>query len=217
VEQARECADPPCPPTPMTDSTSHPPLLQPWLRQAVTGDAAAVDALLRHFGARLTILTRRMLGSFERVKRWADTDDVLQNALLRLLGALREVRPATPREFLALATLQIRRELLDLARHFYGPEGIGANHDSQGNRDSRHPGAAEPADHSHEPSSLAQWTELHQQIDALPDEEREVVGALFYQGLSQAEAAAVLQMSLRTLQRRWHGALVKLHRVWTAG
>jgi RNA polymerase sigma factor (sigma-70 family) len=200
----------------MTDSASQPSLMQKWLGQAVNGDAAATDALLRHFSARLTLLTHKMLGSFERVKRWADTDDVLQNALVRLLGALRDVRPATPREFIALATLQIRRELIDLARHFYGPQGLGANYDSQGNRDSGLAGHAEAVDLSHEPSTLAQWTELHQQIGALPDEEREVVGLLFYQGMSQAEAAAMLQMPLRTLQRRWHDALIKLHRVWTA-
>jgi RNA polymerase sigma factor (sigma-70 family) len=208
---------PPRPLTPMTDATSQPSLVQQWLPQAIAGDAAATDALLRHFSARLTALTRRMLGSFERVKRWADTDDVLQNALVRLLGALREVRPATPRDFLALATLQIRRELLDLARHYYGPHGIGTHHDSNARRDSQERGIAEPADNSHDPGALAQWTELHRQIDALPAEEREVVGLLFYQGLSQAEAATVLDMPLRTLQRRWHDALVKLHRVWTAG
>jgi RNA polymerase sigma-70 factor (ECF subfamily) len=200
----------------MTDFNSQQTLMQELLRQAVAGDEVAVDALLRHSTARLGSLTRRMLGSFDRVKRWADAEDVLQNAMMRLLVALREVRPATPRDFLALATLQIRRELLDLARQFYGPHGIGAHHDSGMNGDSQRPGA-EKSDISHEPCSLAQWTELHQQIDALPDEEREVVGLLFYQGLSQAEAAEVLQMSLRTLQRRWHDALCKLHRVWNMG
>jgi len=201
----------------MTDSANQQTVMQERLEQAIAGDAAAVDALLRHFGARLNVLTRRMLGSYERVKRWADTEDVLQNALVRLLASLREVRPATPREFLALATLQIRRELIDQARHFYGPQGMGAHHDSQAQRGSAQAAALEPADTSHEPSALAHWTELHEQIGALPDEEREVVGLLFYQGLSQPEAAAVLQMPLRTLQRRWHDALVKLHRVWTLG
>src|SRR5882724_9605128 len=139
----------------MTDSSSLQTLMQEHLQQAVAGDAAAVDALLRHFGDRLNVLTRRMLGSYERVKRWADTDDVLQNALVRLLGALREVRPATPREFMALATLQIRRELIDQARHFYGPQGMGAHHDSQGQRDSAPASGGDPADTSHEPSALA--------------------------------------------------------------
>ncbi|MBI1831938.1 MAG: sigma-70 family RNA polymerase sigma factor [Planctomycetes bacterium] len=178
---------------------------------AVAGDQAAIDALLRQYSERLTLLTRRMLGDFKRVRRWAETDDVLQNALLRLVAAIRSVKPTTSRDFLALATLQIRRELIDLARHYYGPAGLGANHESQGADDSN---KADPADVRHEPSSLAQWTELHQQIDALPEEERDVVGLLFYQGLSQAEAAEVLGISLRTVQRRWHDALCKLHRVW---
>ncbi|MBM4070546.1 MAG: sigma-70 family RNA polymerase sigma factor [Planctomycetes bacterium] len=198
----------------MTDSQGQATLTSRLLSQAVAGDTAAVEALLRHNGARLTALTRRMLGDFQRVRRWAETGDVLQSALVRLLTALRDVKPATPREFLALATLQIRRELLDLARKFYGPEGIGANQDSHAPGDSRGPGPPEKSDLSHEPSSLAQWSELHEQIDALPVEEREVVDLLFYQGMSQAEAAEVLDTSLRTLQRRWHTALCKLHRVW---
>lgn len=186
----------------------HPSLIQDLLPRASAGDPAALDALLRHCGDRFTALTRRMLGDFRRVRRWAETDDVLQNALLRLVKALRDVKPATPRDFLALASLQIRRELIDLARRCYGPQGIGANHESTPHL------APDPADGRDEPSSLAQWTELHEQIDALPDEEREVVGLLFYQGVTQAEAAEVLNMPLRTVQRRWHDALLKLHRVW---
>ena len=201
---------------PMLDANSRQLTTQCLLRRAAAGDEAAVDALLRHSCDRLTRLTRRMLGDFRRVKRWADTEDVLQNALLRLLGALRAVKPQTPRDFLALATLQIRRELIDMARRFYGPEGIGANHDSAA-ADAPHPGAEGRADARHEPSSLAQWRELHQQIDALPDDEREVVGLLFYQGLPQAEAAELLGVSVRTVQRRWHVALCKLHRVWDGG
>src|SRR4051812_14127242 len=171
------------PPVPMIDSPSQQALIQQLLPRAVAGDEDAIDALLRHNCERLTSLTRRMLGDFRRVRRWTETADVLQNALLRLVSALREVKPQTSREFLALATLQIRRELLDLARKFFGPQGMGANQDSAAALGS--PGARpeDKADLSHEPSSLAQWSELHQQIDALPDEAREVVGLLFYQGL----------------------------------
>jgi len=142
---------------------------------------------------------------------------VLQNALLRLVSALREAKPQTSREFLALAALQIRRELLDLARQFYGPHGMGANQDSVAGAGSQAPTPEDKADLSHEPCSLAQWTELHQHIDALPEEEREIVGLIFYQGLSQAEAAEVLGVSVRTVQRRWHAALCQLHGVWSDG
>jgi RNA polymerase sigma-70 factor (ECF subfamily) len=198
----------------MTESNSRGTLTQQLLPAAVAGDEAAVDALLRHSRDRLLTLTRRMLGDFRRVRRWTDSEDVLQNALVRLLNTLRDVKPRTPRDFLALATLQIRRELIDLVRHYYGPEGIGAHHDSAAPEEAQHPGLGNRRDGGQDPASLAQWRELHQQIDALPEEEREVVGLLFYQGLSQAEAAELLGVSVRTVQRRWHVALCKLHRVW---
>jgi RNA polymerase sigma-70 factor (ECF subfamily) len=60
---------------------------------------------------------------------------------------------------------------------------------------------------------MAQWTEVHELIDRLADEDREIIGLLFYQGLSQAEASEVLNVSVRTVQRRWHDALCKLHRI----
>jgi RNA polymerase sigma-70 factor (ECF subfamily) len=203
-------------PVPMTDSDSQPSMVRRFLPQAIAGDEAALDALLRYNCDRLTSLTRRMLGDFRRVRRWTETADVLQNALLRLVGALREAKPQTSREFLALAALQIRRELLDLARQFYGPHGMGANQESAA-AGPEAPPPEEKGDLSHEPCSLAQWTELHQQIDALPDEEREVVGLLFYQGLSQAEAAEMLNVCVRTVQRRWHAALCTLHGAWAQG
>lgn len=196
----------------MADSDQH-SMIQQFLPRAVAGDEGAIDALLRYNCERLTCLTRRMLGDFRRVRRWTETADVLQNALLRLMAALRTAKPQTSREFLALAALQIRRELLDLARKFYGPHGVGANQDSVG---ADAPTPEDRSDLSHEPSSLAQWTELHRHIESLPEEEREVVGLLFYQGLSQAEAAQLLTISIRTVQRRWHAALAKLHAVWNS-
>lgn len=195
----------------LPDSTT---LTRQLLQRATEGDQAALDALIQRNCERLTTLTRRMLHGFPGVKRWTQTDDVLQNALLRLLRALQEVKPASPRDFLALATLQIRRELIDLARHLYGPEGIGRNHDSNPQGNSTHDGLEIEADQNEEAASLLQWYELHQEIDALPEEEREVVGMVFYQGLSQAEAADLLNVSVRTVQRRWHAALWKLHARW---
>lgn len=195
----------------MTESTTPPSLIAQLLPLAVAGDTTALDALLRHCAERFTILTRRMMADFRRVRRWAETDDVLQNALVRLVKTLGSVKPQTSQDFLGLASLQIRRELIDLARHFYGPEGIGANHDSQAKQDSQ---LHDPADASAGPISLVQWTELHAMIETLPAEEREVMGLIFYQGFTQTEAAEVLSVSVRTVQRRWHAALVMLHRVW---
>src|SRR5262249_29172027 len=158
--------------------------------------------------------TRKMLHDYRGVRRWEETGDVFQNAMLRLCRALQTVTPASLREFFRLAALQVRRELIDLARHYYGPEGAGANHVSQAPRDDTStaaPPGYEAADLTQDPSRLALWTEFHRHVEGLPEEEREVFDLLFYQGLSQAEAAAVVGVSDRTIKSRWRSARLRLH------
>jgi RNA polymerase sigma-70 factor (ECF subfamily) len=182
------------------------------LERLRAGDLAARDELLGHLCDRFRRLTRKMLKGFPGVKRYAETDDVLQSALIRLLRAMQQVPPGSVRELFGLAATQIRRELLDLARHFFGPQGAGANQVSRPPGDESTP-PYEKADLTHEPSALAEWCELHEQVGKLPDDEREVVDLLYYQGLSQAEAAALLSLSVRTVQRRWQAAVLRLHEV----
>jgi RNA polymerase sigma-70 factor (ECF subfamily) len=45
----------------------------------------------------------------------------------------------------------------------------------------------------------------------LPDQEREVFDLLYYEGVSQDEAAAILGCSARTIRRRWNEAKLRLH------
>src|SRR4051812_18581982 len=100
----------------MADQSFHSTKLQGWLERIRAGDAAAREELLRCVGERLEALTRTMLRGFPAVKRWDDTGDVFQGAVLRLLRCLRDVEMASTRDFMNLAAVQIRRELLDLAR-----------------------------------------------------------------------------------------------------
>ena len=51
--------------------------------------------------------------------------------------ALNDVKPALLRDFYRLAAVQVRRELIDLARHYYGPQGHGAHHASAVQRTKR--------------------------------------------------------------------------------
>jgi len=98
-----------------------------------TGDAEARSKLLNHACERLRFLTSKMLRvDFPGVQRWEQTNDVLQNSLIRLHRALLDVTPKSPRHFWNLAALQIRRELLDLAHHYLGPQGQGARHHTDG-------------------------------------------------------------------------------------
>jgi RNA polymerase sigma factor (sigma-70 family) len=190
--------------------------LQRCLDRLREGDLSAREELLSRASERLSRLARKMLRDNPRVGRWEESDDVLQNALLRLHRALEEVYPPTVRDFFRLAAAQIRRELIDLARHYFGPEGLGANHASVANLPGSangSPGPPEPAASTHDPGRLAMWTEFHQQIGLMPGEAREVFDLLWYQGLTQAEAAKLLNLSERTLQRRWQAAREQLHKM----
>jgi RNA polymerase sigma-70 factor (ECF subfamily) len=187
--------------------------LQRCLDQLRAGDELARRELLDRACGRLDRLVRKMLRADPRVRRWEDTDDVRQNALVRLYRALEASRPGTVRDFFRLAAVQIRRELIDLARHYYGPEGAGRHHatDKPPGGDAAPPAAREPADITHEPARLAAWTELQERVARLDAAEREVFDLLWYHGLPQAEAAALLNVSERTLQRRWRAVRLKLH------
>lgn len=193
----------------MPDSSANSSPLPALLARVRGGDADALNELVRLTAERLETLTRRMLRDYPRVRRWAQTDDVLQNALIRLCRALGQVTPAGVREFYALATTQIRRELLDLARHYSGPENSAAHHESWDADPDR--GPVDHSDDADDPAELADWCEFHQQAAALPEDEREVFGLIFYQGLSQDDAAEVVGVSVRTVQRRWQAAMLRLH------
>jgi RNA polymerase sigma-70 factor (ECF subfamily) len=194
-------------------SLSHQTLqIQGWIERLKAGDDSARRELINCAVERLTHLTRRMLRNYPRVKRWEQTDDVLQNACMRLYRSLEQVTPDSVTGFFRLAAVNIRRELLDLAKHYYGPRGAGAKHATGVARDTEAPGAAlEPADSEEDPARLEAWSEFHRQVELLPDEEREVFDLLWYQDLSQAEAAELLGVSERTIKRRWQSARLKLH------
>lgn len=173
------------------------------------GDPRAREALIDHAANRLLLLTRRMFRGRPGLQRWEQTDDVFQNAMLRLHKALETSPVESVRHFFNLATLQIRRELIDLGRKHFGPHGLGRNHHTD----------RQPADDrggtlhglEAEPLDLTEWTEFHERVAALPDEEREVFDLLYYEGVSQEEAAAILACSVRTLRRRWNDAKLRLH------
>lgn len=187
--------------------------LQGFIDLANQGDPSAWTELLAHACERLRRLARKMLRSYPDLRRWEMTDDLLQNAMLRLHRALADVRPTSVRHFFNLATVQMRRELLDLADHHFGPHGQGANHHTDGQgRASDEAGCAlqrEP-DAAEEPDTLDGWTAFHARIGTLPEQEREVVSLIWYEALTQEEAAAVLGVSVRTIKRRWASARLLL-------
>jgi len=136
-------------------------------------------------------------------------------ALLRLDRALSDVSVRSSSHFWKLAALQIRRELLDMARRHQGPEGVGANHHTDGaGKAADDPGGPllNQPDGGSEPDSLEDWTRFHAAVEGLPEEEKEVVGLIWYDGLKQKEAADELGVTINVVKKRWMSARLMLAR-----
>jgi len=179
------------------------------------GDEKARNDLIAHACDRFRSLASRMLKGYPSVHRWEQTDDLLQNALLRLCKALEHQQPESVRHFYNLAALQIRPELIDRARHHLGPQGFGANHhtNGEGKAPDDPDGILHGCPDRHASDSLVDLLTFHEVVQALLPQERELVNLLCYQELTQQEVADVLDMPLRTLKRRWQAVRLKLAKV----
>jgi RNA polymerase sigma factor (sigma-70 family) len=181
--------------------------LQTLISRWQAGDRTAADELIRATSTRLEKLARRMTRSFPNVRGQADTGDVLQNSLIRLLRTLQTLRPSTTRDFFNLAAVHIRRELLDLARRCKGKACVTL--DAPDDSDLPLAPKVQPV----EPTSTEDfelWVRFHEAVDELPVEEREVVGLVFYHGWTQVRIAELFNVDERTIRRRWSNACERL-------
>jgi RNA polymerase sigma factor (sigma-70 family) len=171
----------------------------------VTGNTPAeplIRALIERSLDRLHLLCSTLLSrSYPRLAQPPlnlQPDEMLSAVVDRLLKALREVRPGTVRQFFALANRHMRWELNDLARRLDKerpalglPEAGIASPETSGSQLS--------------PNTLR----ILEAIESLPDEDREVFDLVRIQGFSQVEAADMLDVSPKTVQRRLnHGLLL---------
>ncbi len=189
--------------------------LQTLLDRASNGDDSAYGDLIARAADRLLRLTRKMLRNYPHLRRWEQTDDVFQRAALRLFRSLGEVQPASPREFFGLAATQIRRTLIDLARHHFGPQGQAAHHHSDrgiGSGDGQNEPVRNAAAPDGRPETLADWADFHAAVDALPEDEKETFSLVWYGGLTQRDASKLLGVAERTVLRRLHRARTLLAR-----
>jgi len=194
----------------MADQSINTHEMHGWLDRLQQGDPQALDRLLTRVSARLDRLSRKMMKRFPRIGRWVDAEDVLQNATLRLIRALKSVRPGSMREFYALASTQIRRELLDVTKSLYGPQGDGANHATRGPDETP---IVENAARLPDEADVESWCRFHEEVDKLALEEREVIGLIFYHGWKQEQVAELFGVNVRTVQRWWQSALANLRAV----
>jgi RNA polymerase sigma-70 factor (ECF subfamily) len=188
----------------MSDSTTSE--LQQLIERMNAGDPTGRDALIGRARERLHRLTRVALRDFQKLRVFEESDDVVQAAAMRLQRALESVQIATVMDFFRLASRHVRFELLDLNRRYFGPEGGGAHlplpgHDAEPATIVRSDGALAVKQNAPEASLF--WSEFHERVEQMPDDERETFELVWYQGLTQAEAAQALKVSVPTIKRRW--------------
>ena len=188
-------------------------LVEQWISKLQGGDIHARERLVTVACDRLLRLVRMIKRGYPQVERWEQTEDILQNVLYKLHRSLARVQPTDAKHFYRLAALHIRRELIDMVRHYHGPHGWAANHQSRARRKCDDTGGAEivdAAEITQDPRSLIQWTTFHEAVERLPDELREVFDLIWYNELPQQEVAALMQVDVRTVKRRWRAARLQL-------
>jgi RNA polymerase sigma factor (sigma-70 family) len=174
---------------------------------AVSEDTSAdaiITALLSRSVDRLRMLCASFLHrSYPRLTQPPfnlESDEVLSGVVARMMTALKSVRPQNVRQFFALASKHMRWELNDLARRL----------DKQaGAQQLLHESMVEaPADSSSQVSP--ELRRILQQIEALPEPDREAFDLVRIQGLTHGEAAELMGISVKTIQRRLSRALLRL-------
>ena len=193
-------------------------VLQGHLDRAMTGDAEARQRLLELTRDHLMGHARRFLhGRYARLEPFAQTDDVVQQLFLKILQNQdrfwvnadgEPVRSLA--EFFGHTSAWMRDVLCDQLRQAYG-------------RDDNRPAAlpldgglsdtsprCELSSSTFDGQKLRRWTEFHEAVARLPDDLRAVFDLLWYQELSQAEAAALLGVAVPTVKLRWMKARLQV-------
>jgi RNA polymerase sigma-70 factor (ECF subfamily) len=174
---------------------------------ALPGDPAAepiIRDLLERAAGRLRLLCATLLyKSYPRLARPPvnlEADELLGGVVAGLLRALRTTRPATVRQFFALACQHMRWQLNDLARRLDNQPAPAALAES---------GVAAPPSSS-DSCLTPNGRRMLSAIEGLPEVEREVFDLVRIQGLTYAEVAEVIGASEKTVQRRLNRARLLL-------
>jgi RNA polymerase sigma factor (sigma-70 family) len=180
------------------------------LRHLIDGlrrnEDGARRAIMERVCNRLRRLAAHILSaSFADMAGRHQLDSVVHETWLRLAQALETTQPASVEHFFRLAAQKVRHVLLDMVQSHRRQR----SHEALGLSDgSRAPTMA--GGQTHDPQRLALWTEFHEKVAGLPDDERTVFEMHYYLELPQAEIAEVLGLHPRQVSRLWIRSTDKL-------
>lgn len=75
-------------------------------------------------------LTHHMFFRYSSLRRWEESDDIVQSSMIRLYACLKSVNVESELHLLRLVALQIRRELADVSRRYMRSNSLAANYES---------------------------------------------------------------------------------------
>jgi RNA polymerase sigma-70 factor (ECF subfamily) len=178
------------------------------IEQLNTGDSSVRGELLNIACERLMQLTERLQREFRATGQVPSTEDVFHGASLRLYQSLHDTPIRDVRHFYQIATVEIRRELIELCRYCRDLRRDDA--DDTGRSGQRHGAQGDQADRV-AAEELRRWAQLHDSIDALPELEREVFQLVWYHEMTREQAASLLGLPLAEVRRLWRAARLNLH------
>ena len=158
-------------------------------------DKDAKNAIIVHTLNRLERISRRMFHKFPVLQQTEETGDILHMLVLKLDKALSHVTPDSVSGYFALVNLNLNWILKELARKAKMSRTLNVN----GMNDVLN----RVSDPYHGPASNQDWFDFFEILDKLSSESREVFDLIWLQGLTQKQAAKILDVSLRTFIRRW--------------
>lgn len=169
------------------------------------GEPGAGPLLLAACQAQIEKLARRLLRGHREIRRGAhDTGDIVSLAWQRLAQALESVRPESERHLMALAAMQVRRTVIDLARKFGGPRSPVKNQVTNVvARDGQMIELVKEAAEASEGLDTLDMTTFHEEVERLPAELRQVFELRYYLGASVTDVAGTVGCEPRTVKRRW--------------
>ena len=175
------------------------PQITQWLRQAASGDRAALDAVYASLYPDLKRVARARLRQQGRADSMSTTM-LVHESFVRLVGA-RGLRLEDRRHFFAYAAKTMRNIIIDSAReHLAERRGGGAEHTTLGGD-----AALLVADTS-SGDDLVRVNEALKELEAVDPELAELVEMRYFGGYSETEIAELQGVTERTVRRRWDKA-----------
>jgi RNA polymerase sigma factor (TIGR02999 family) len=169
------------------------------LRQAIGGDRAALDSVYASLYPELKRLARTALHRQGRADSM-QTTVLVHESFLRFLGS-KGLRLEDRRHFFAYAAKTMRNLIIDAAREQLAEcRGAGALHVTLGAID-----ALQALDRSRSDELLQLHESLHE-LEAIDPELAELVEMRYFGGYTEVEVAKLLDITERTVRRRWDKA-----------